>query len=256
MVLPSATQPVPYRFGWFEIIFGTLAVMALAAMLALLLLFAGSLLMVVFSGIGNSQAWLETLPERGTQPRSEEMQTLNYLIGIALYAAVAFAVVIIARNPLRMPLAARVAFADWTLDRQYWTLLAACLAYALVSGYWVEWVLPESRTWNVSPTAPVPLFLAFVLIVGVGPFCEELLLRGWIFSALRTRLTFMPTLLITSVVFALMHFEKTLLYALVVFPIGLALGFVRERYGSIKASASFHGMYNLFAFIVTFFDIA
>lgn len=256
MVLPSAPQPVSYRFGWFEIIFGTLAVMALAAMLAVLLLFAGSLVMVVVSGVGNSQAWLESLPERSARPQGENIQTLNFLIGLVLYASVAFAVVIIARNPQRMPLAERVAFADWTLDRQYWTLLAACLAYALVSGFWLEWILPESKTWSIPPTAPVPVFLAFVLIVGVGPFCEELLLRGWIFTALRTRLTFMPTLLITSVIFALMHFERTLLYAVVVFPVGLALGFVRERYGSIKASASFHGMYNLFAFVVTLFDIA
>ena len=256
MALPDARQPVFYRFGWFEIVFGTLAVMALAALLFFTMLFLGSLAMVLFAGTSNSQTWLETLAERTARPQSEDIQTLGLLIGFALYLAVAFAVAIIARNPRRMPLAERVAFADWMLDRQYWWLLLASLVYAVVSGYLLEWSLPEAKGWNVLPTAPLPLFLAFVLIVAAGPFCEELLVRGWLFTALRTRLAFVPTLLMTSAVFALMHFEKTLLFALVVFPVGLAFGFVRERYGSIKASATFHGMYNLFVFVVTFFDIA
>ena len=61
---------------------------------------------------------------------------------------------------------------------------------------------------------------------------------------------------ITSILFALMHYEHTHLYALAVFPVGVALGFVRERYASIKASAFFHGLYNLFSWVLIYLTTA
>jgi len=55
-------------------------------------------------------------------------------------------------------------------------------------------------------------------------------------------------------VFAGMHYEKTHLYALAVFPIGLALGAIREITGTIKSTISFHAFNNLIACVLGFLD--
>jgi membrane protease YdiL (CAAX protease family) len=48
----------------------------------------------------------------------------------------------------------------------------------------------------------------------------------------------------TAALFAFLHYEKTHLYALAIFPLGLALGLMREWSGSIKPTIAFHAVYN------------
>ena len=256
MSIPDQPSPTPYRFGWIEIVLSTLAILALAVPLFLAVSAIGWFLVILAIGTVPIETMIDTMKDRTAVRTDANIQLVFQCVGLLLYGSIALALFIIARHPRRMPLFRRVAFLDWTMDRQYWLLLLATLVYAVVSGLWLGWVKPEARDWVTLPKTTVPLFLAFLAIVGIGPLVEELLFRGWIFTALRTRLAFVPALLITSGIFALMHFEASLLYALVVFPVGLMLGFVRERYGSIKASALFHSIYNLFALIVTYFDIA
>ena len=256
MTLPAMQPPVPYRFGWAEIVLSTLAMLALSVLLYFVLLILGNIVADAVIGTASVETVVEALKNRKTLGTNDQVQMVLLVAGVSLYAAVALAVVIIARNPVRMPLRQRVGFHEWVLDKQYWLLLLAALVYAILSRYALERAHPEARDWVVMPANPVLLFLYFVMVVGLGPFCEELVFRGWIFTSVRTRLGFGATLMATSALFAAAHYDKTLLYTLIVFPVGLALGFVRERYGSIKASTSFHGMYNLFGFIVTYFDLA
>lgn len=255
MIQPAGPSQ-PYRFGPLEIGLSTLAIIALGALIFVVLSITGWLVVILLVGMAPVEAVFETMKDRASIRTDPAAQLVFQSIGVLLYVAIGAAVVLIARMPKRMPLKQRVAFFDWTLDRHFVLVLLGTLVYALASGMVLEWIKPESRDWVALPKAPLPLFLAFFTIVVLGPFCEELLFRGWIFTALRTRMTFLPTLLLSSIVFAMMHFESSFLYALVVFPVGLVLGYVRERYGSIKASAIFHSSYNLFAFVVTFFDIA
>ena len=86
------------------------------------------------------------------------------------------------------------------------------------------------------------------LAVLIAPVTEELLFRGWIYTGLRFHWGLWPALLTTSALFACAHYENTHLYALAVFPIGLALGVIRERTGSVKASILFHALNNFVAF--------
>lgn len=255
MSFPASQAPLPYRFGWAEIVLSTLAVLALTALVFLVSSALANMAAEAIVGSISVEAIMAALKDRKTLGANDSVQLILLVTGVCLYLAAALAIVIIARNPRRMPLRQRVGFFDWQLDRQFWQLLAAALAYAVLSGYALEFVLPEARDWVILPLNPVLLFGHFLLVVALGPFCEELLFRGWVFTSVRTRLGFGASVFLTSALFAAAHYEKTLLYAFVVFPVGLALGFVRERYGSIKASACFHAMYNLFGFVVTYFDL-
>ena len=91
-----------------------------------------------------------------------------------------------------------------------------------------------------------------VLAVVFAPGVEELVFRGWIFTHLRRDFSFATALLASSVVFAGLHYDSTHLYALAVFPVGLALGAMREITGSIKPTIAFHAFNNFLACCLSF----
>ena len=89
----------------------------------------------------------------------------------------------------------------------------------------------------------------------LAPFTEELLFRGWIYTSLRFSFGLWPAVLASAAVFGFAHYEDTHLYALAVFPVGIALALIRERTGSVKASMLFHAFNNLIAFCAAALNI-
>jgi membrane protease YdiL (CAAX protease family) len=84
-------------------------------------------------------------------------------------------------------------------------------------------------------------FLSNVVIAAV---MEELLVRGWLYTALRARLSAWPTILVTAVIFALLHSISSLSDILSTLPLGIAAGYLRERTGSVKAPIALHFLHN------------
>ena len=111
----------------------------------------------------------------------------------------------------------------------------------------MEWVHPAAKEWVRLPEGAGWTTLFVTLAVVAAPVTEELLFRGWLYTGLRSRLAAGTTILVTAALFGLAHWERTHLYALAVFPVGLALGFIRERTGTIRATMTFHAAYNGFA---------
>ena len=87
-------------------------------------------------------------------------------------------------------------------------------------------------------------WLTFIL-VGVGaPLSEELLCRGFLFSALaKSRLGNWGAALATSAAFASVHFYSPL-GMLLVFMIGMLLAWVLIRTGSLRVTIVCHALYN------------
>ena len=98
------------------------------------------------------------------------------------------------------------------------------------------------------------LLLALVLILA-APLLEELVFRGYLFRAWRnTRLGFSGTLLLTSLLFTLLHFGQYNLVQLgFVFALALVLGFAREKSGSVLLPMLLHLCNNLAAAIVVLY---
>lgn len=95
---------------------------------------------------------------------------------------------------------------------------------------------------------PAVLLFAVLLVVG-APVVEELAFRGLLFNSLRKRgIGVVWTLVISSAAFALIHFEPTRLLVLVA--LGLVLGIVRWRTGSLLACMLTHAMINAPAALV------
>jgi uncharacterized protein len=106
---------------------------------------------------------------------------------------------------------------------------------------------------------------AYVLIplaVGIfGPIAEEFIFRGALFSRLlATRLAVSGTILVTALSFALIHvtyflqgFKEGLIALIPLFFIGLALGWLRARFGSIWVPVACHAAWNMLTVVLLLF---
>jgi membrane protease YdiL (CAAX protease family) len=135
-------------------------------------------------------------------------------------------------------------------------ILSAPLVLLLVLGYHaaVQWVSPtlvetleeEVRQQAAAFAAPLPLLV--LLGVVVGPFCEELVFRGFLYGGLRTRLSRWPAAILSAVLFALSHQMPVAAPGL--FVLGLLLAALYERYRSLAVPLALHASFNLLVLLL------
>jgi membrane protease YdiL (CAAX protease family) len=95
--------------------------------------------------------------------------------------------------------------------------------------------------------------LIILSLVLVGP-CEELAFRGFVQRGFENSFGKTNGLLITSVLFALIHGLNTMYAIVPVFVISLVLGYVWQRTGgNTTASALMHGVYDAIALAAAYF---
>lgn len=98
---------------------------------------------------------------------------------------------------------------------------------------------------------PWQVVILTLLVTCVGPFFEELLFRGWLLGGLREHWGDGKALVVSAVLFALIHGDPFATPAL--FGLGMVFGWVYLRSGSLVACVMVHGMWNLttFSFLLT-----
>lgn len=94
--------------------------------------------------------------------------------------------------------------------------------------------------------------LAFISLVIVAPVAEEVLFRGYLFGKLRKYAPVWMSILITSALFALVHFQWNV--ALDVFALSIVLCALRLTSGSIWPSILLHMLKNGTAFYFLFIN--
>ena len=184
--------------------------------------------------------------------RLEDLVMAGFVVGCAVYVAGIAGLWTMAwlRAGRAWPLL--LAWTPFRADRVYWWLLIAAMAYGLGASLALGHFNPVSKTWFSMPESPLALMVGFALVVILAPLSEELLFRGWIYTALRSRFGFAAALWATAILFALAHWDPTHLYALAILPLGLVLGYVRERTGSVRATTLFHMIYTSSALALSF----
>jgi membrane protease YdiL (CAAX protease family) len=94
--------------------------------------------------------------------------------------------------------------------------------------------------------------------VVLAPIAEEILMRGYLYTSLRAHWKFVPSLLVTSLLFGLAHLQSgdngALIWmaALNTFLLSIALVYLREKTGALYASIMVHSMNNFLAFAIHF----
>ncbi len=108
-------------------------------------------------------------------------------------------------------------------------------------------------------TGVVPLVLVFLALVVLAPVTEEVLMRGFLFGAVRRRTRFWIAAAVTSVIFASLHLGggeqgAGLLWiaAIDTFILSLVLCYLREKTGRLWASIGLHALKNGVAFMALF----
>lgn len=132
--------------------------------------------------------------------------------------------------------------------------VALTLITFLISGFDVD--APQDVGFNVLTTS-TDRIIAFAALVIIPPLGEEVLMRGYLYSGLRSRLRFWPALLLTSVLFGAAHLTTGIdgaLWAAGVstFVLSAVLVYLRERTGALYAPIMVHTANNLVAFLVQF----
>jgi membrane protease YdiL (CAAX protease family) len=134
-------------------------------------------------------------------------------------------------------------------------LSVAALAGYAVAGAWAP--LAEELVWvgrdggrlgSLDPATTAMSLVRGTLLAAVG---EELLFRGALYGWLRTRLPAWLTVVLTAVLWTITHagLLVVLPYVLV---LGLGLGWLRERTGSVVPGVAFHLVHNSALFAAVF----
>ncbi len=120
---------------------------------------------------------------------------------------------------------------------------------SLISGFVAgELGAPEGPVSTIMGGAAGPQIGAmFISVSLLAPLLEEIFFRGYLFGALEKKLGGKPAILITAILFGLAHFNLILLIP--IFLMGLVLGWMRERTGSILPSILVHSMNNTLALV-------
>jgi membrane protease YdiL (CAAX protease family) len=115
-------------------------------------------------------------------------------------------------------------------------------------------LLQDHRVVVSGPTDIALLATISANLVILAPCAEELFFRGWLYTALRYRLSFWPSYLLTATLFAAIHWDPNHRRIFLVLPLALALGLLREITGSIKPTIALHGLYNLIIVAITLLE--
>lgn len=100
-------------------------------------------------------------------------------------------------------------------------------------------------------TSPFNLTLISIFVVVAAPFFEEIFFRGFVYPLMKKFLGFRWAMILSSVLFAMLHFS--FLAFLPITCIGLFLAYLYEKTGSLFSSIVFHCLNNLMAVLIVIF---
>jgi membrane protease YdiL (CAAX protease family) len=138
-----------------------------------------------------------------------------------------------------------VAWHPWSFRnnvRLFLILLVVALVLNEAGGLLTNYLYPGPN--DTVPSFGAPFVLSALSNIVMAAIMEELIMRGWLYTGLRAKLSVWPTILITSVIFALMHSISSVQDILATLPLGVAAGYLRERTGSVRAAMAFHMLHN------------
>ncbi len=110
--------------------------------------------------------------------------------------------------------------------------------------------LLEQQNIGYSEPNGFELALIFVALVLLAPFVEEVLFRGFLFSAFRRTFGFWIGAIGVSLLFAVAHGQANV--GIDVFVLSMFLCYLREKTDSLWPAIALHSLKNLVAFVVLF----
>lgn len=140
----------------------------------------------------------------------------------------------------------------WLRTRPWMTLFWSVIAAlgAIIPSMWLQELMPELPNWVESEFDMILANRWGYLTIGLlAPIAEEMVFRGAILkSLLNTRLSVSTAVMLSALLFALIHFNPVQMPH--AFLVGLLLGWMYQRTGSILPSVAFHWVNNSVAYVL------
>ena len=95
--------------------------------------------------------------------------------------------------------------------------------------------------------------IAMIALVFIAPIAEEIIMRGWLYGKLRTKLKIPLAILLTSLLFAILHGQWNV--GVSVFALSIVLCLLREITGTIWSGILLHMLSNGIAFYLLYVAI-
>lgn len=102
-------------------------------------------------------------------------------------------------------------------------------------------ILPQQELQSLPAMEGIELLGRLILVVVIAPVTEEILFRGYLFTALSRTIPIWPAHLVTAALFGCLH---GLDYAVPIGVLSLFFGYLRQRYGSLLPSILAHAVHN------------
>lgn len=116
-----------------------------------------------------------------------------------------------------------------------------------VLALWVKQSLNQpSPMQKLSETTPAIAIVIMSLII--APIGEEALMRGFIYPILRRKLSVTSTIVVTALLFAMLH--GNIVQIILTIPLGIALGYLYERTHNLLACIGMHMLFNATALLL------
>ena len=92
--------------------------------------------------------------------------------------------------------------------------------------------------------------MAFISLVVIAPIAEEIIFRGWLYGKLRARLSLIPAVLLTSILFGAVHGQWNV--GVNVFVMSIVMCLQREITGTVYSGIILHMLKNGIAFYLLY----
>jgi sodium transport system permease protein len=177
----------------------------------------------------------------------QQFFTTTFIVQIALIAAPAcFMAIMLTRRPLK---ALSLKLPSFPVTMPAAALLAASMHPVMMGvSLVIEWVYPPSQTLKeqlrpvLAYLSEQPLWQVLLLIAIAPAICEELAFRGFILTGLRRLGHKWGAIILASLFFGLTHFM--LQQSLSAFAVGLVIGYVAVKTGSVVPGMLYHAVHN------------
>jgi CAAX protease family protein len=240
---PPAYVP---RSGW-----PAWAALPAAVVIFVLSLLFGILAMVAFGSVTGEPLFEHPTTSAGQEQMSAQMSVLISTLQISVIVLTVLAAGFYSSNR-REVLALRPPAGGWKL------LPVALLMMFAGGGLWTWFIVTLDPNILAKDLAPFQEMLkgdakwVFLAVIAIGaPLSEELLFRGFLFSALaKTKLGFVGTTLVTTLLWTALHMGYSIYGLIEVMAIGLFLSWILVRTGSLWMTILCHGIYNSVVAIV------
>jgi len=127
------------------------------------------------------------------------------------------------------------------------------ISTVLVSVFGVSEAVEETNKLVVDMSSSLEGLLSVIVSLSLAGVCEEFTFRGFLQTAINSRYSLGPALLVSSLAFGLFHFDPQGVYIISAFLMGLLLGYIYHRWHSYVVPAVAHATLNLVTLTIMLF---